>query len=85
MKLVITPTGNKTGDSTVLATVSASTRRLAPSNPEAGSKNLLSPPITILHRCGATNPMKPIAPVKLTVIAIMKLLITKGFFWFSRH
>ena len=44
---VITPTGRIIGDSIVLPTVSAPSRRIDPTRAEPGSTNRLSPPMII--------------------------------------
>ena len=69
---VTTPTGRMVGDIICIDTISATTSNTAPTRPDAGIKNLLSPPITIRAMWGATNPMKPIAPVKQTMVDISK-------------
>ncbi|OPY53450.1 MAG: hypothetical protein A4E49_01415 [Methanosaeta sp. PtaU1.Bin112] len=52
MKEVIIPTGSITGERIALAAVSAPKSSNAPTRAEAGNRNRLSPPITILVRCG---------------------------------
>ena len=49
--------------------MSARSMSSAPNIPAAGIRYLLSEPTIILATCGATNPTKPMTPVKLTTVA----------------
>lgn len=51
------------------ATMSANSMRAAPMRADAGTRCLLSEPMSSLAMCGATRPTNPIIPVKLTIPA----------------
>ncbi|MFT7155613.1 MAG: hypothetical protein ACI8Q1_000615 [Parvicella sp.] len=59
---VITPIGSSWGATNVLEMVSPNTSNTLPVSADEISKNLLTPPASVLQICGAINPIKPIAP-----------------------
>lgn len=79
MNAVITPTGKNVGAMITLDIKSAIISNTAPKAADAGIRYLLSEPMKIRTIWGATNPMKPIMPVKQTTDAdIRDMTINKS-------
>ena len=75
---VITPTGSSSGDMTVRAPTSHTTRKAAPKHAEAGSTTRWSEPTSKRTRCGMTMPMKPIGPANETAAPVASDALKKA-------